>query len=596
VFASRPASPSRRRIGRALLWLSAIATLVAAILAATGGFVTEIGGIRVSMRAVIRPTIAAITFGILGFAALGRDASLQHLGRFSSAAIAHARWIALAFAAAIAIATYSGGAQIAGGTDSSGYLSQARMWRSGTLRVQTPLAHELTFSTGQYAFTPGGYQPSAVGESVPGYPPGLPLMFAALAAVGGEQAQFMVVPLCAGAIVLIAFAIGRRLGGTETALIAAAAAGASPILLFQAAQPMSDVPAAFWWTLTIWLLLVNSWPASAAAGMAAACACLVRPNMFAIAPVLAVLTIWWYGWNRTSIARSVLLMIPVGVAAGGFVYLQQTLFGGATRTGYGPVETLFALDNVWRNLARYPRWAIFVQSILIVISVAAPFVLRTAALTPAIDRARAVRVAWSGLILFAAVQGLYLLYLVFDDWVYFRFLLPALPLVLVLEAVVLAAAVGRAPSGVRGLAALALAVLVASWGVGRARDLGAFRLQDSEHRYLDVAEFTRQLPPDAVYVTLQYAGSLWYYRAVPLLRWDWIDASEMDGAIDQLAARSRPVYAVIDDWELPLLRERYAGTRFVTRFATPLFQAGEPAGIKAQVYDVTGTTAAAAVR
>jgi hypothetical protein len=83
---------------------------------------------------------------------------------------------------------------------------------------------------------------------------------------------------------------------------------------------------------------------------------------------------------------------------------------------------------------------------------------------------------------------------------------------------------------------------------------------------------------------------------VPLLRWDWIDAPELDGAIDQLAARGRHIYAVIDDWELPLLRERYAGTRFVTRLATPLFQAGQPAGIKAQVYDVTGTTATAIVR
>jgi hypothetical protein len=42
-------------------------------------------------------------------------------------------------------------------------------------------------------------------------------------------------------------------------------------------------------------------------------------------------------------------------------------------------------------------------------------------------------------------------------------------------------------------------------GVGRARGLGAFRLQDSEQRYLDVAEFVRGLPLNALLLSLVYA-------------------------------------------------------------------------------------------
>jgi len=566
-------------------------------MAATGGFSFHVLGIRVSMRTVLRPAIAAILFGGLALYTLGPDASAKRIEHALSRVFRYPQWLALAFAAAIGFATYANGAHIAGGTDSSGYLSEARMWRAGTLHIETPLAREMQmqFASGQYAFTPGGFQPAGTGIAVPGYPPGLPLMLAAAGAIGGERAQFFVVPLCAAGLVVLAFAIGRALGGIDTGLISAAAVGASPILLFQATQPMSDVPAAFWWTVAIWLLIAGSPGRAVAAGVACGFACLVRPNLFALAPVLAAAAVWWHGWNRASLLRGGFFFAPVAITAAGFVYLQQTLFGAATRTGYGPVESLFAVDNVWRNLARYPRWAMFVQSALLLLALAGPLLLHRGVVSGRIDRSRATRMACSALVIFAVLQVQYLLYLVFDDWVYFRFLLPALPFVLVLQAVSLVAIAQRAPSSLRALAVLILAVLVASWGVGRARSLGAFALQDSERRYLAVTEFTSTLPPNSVYVTLQYAGSLWYYRAVPLLRWDWINTSEIDPAVDELTARQRHVYAVIDDWELPILRERYAGTRFVTRFARPVFEAGLPGGIKAQIYDVTDMTAAAAV-
>jgi hypothetical protein len=587
---SEPGAARTTAIGLVLFWLAVAATIVAAVIAATGGFTFHVAGARLSMHAVVRPVVAAVSCGALALLCLGREAASRRLDQLSNRVAGISTPVAIGFAITIGVATFVNGAHVAGGTDSAGYLGQARLWRSGNLRIETPLSHQLQLSNGQYVFTPAGYQPASIGASVPAYPPGLPLMMAA----AGERAQFMVVPCCAAAIVMLAFALGRKVGGDDTALLAAAAAGASPILLVQAVQPMSDVPAAFWWTLAIWLLLIKSPMAAVLAGLAAAAACFVRPNMFAMTPLLGLVSLWWNGWNRSSIARVVLVAAPIGIAAAGFVWLQQALFGGATTTGYGPVETLFSVDHVWRNLARYPRWAIHVQSALIVIGLAAPFLIARGWLSPSMEVTRAVRLAWSGWLLYAALQVLYLLYLVFDDWVYFRFLLPALPLVLVLQAATLAAATRFAPPASRRLIVLALAILIASWGVGRARGLGAFGLQDSEQRYLDVAEFSRSLPPDAVFVTLQYSASLWYYRSAPILRWDWIDALEIDGAVETLVSRGQRVYAVIDDWELPGLRLRYTGTRFVTRLTTPIFTAGVPRGIKAQVYDVTGTSATAA--
>ena len=71
--------------------------------------------------------------------------------------------------------------------------------------------------------------------------------------------------------------------------------------------------------------------------------------------------------------------------------------------------------------------------------------------------------AWSGLVFFAALQVFYLLYLVFDDWVSFRFLLPALPWALALQACAFAALCRVAPPRRRKAALVLTAILVASW-------------------------------------------------------------------------------------------------------------------------------------
>ena len=121
--------------------------------------------------------------------------------------------MAWGFAIAIGFTTLFSGAHLAGGTDSSGYLSEARLWRERSLRITTPLANELTFANGQHPFIPAGYQPAGTGVGVPGYPPGFPLMLALAGSIGGEQIALAVVPLSAAGLIIVAFMLGRRLGG-----------------------------------------------------------------------------------------------------------------------------------------------------------------------------------------------------------------------------------------------------------------------------------------------------------------------------------------------------------------------------------------------
>ena len=582
-----------RTMGVALLWLAAASTVIAALIAATGGYTLDVAGLRLSMHSVTRPIVVALAVGLLGVRALGTHARSDG-DRFYVAVSRDAWLIAVAFAIVMTLTTFACGAQIAGGADSSGYLSEARLWRAAgfwridALKKTTPLSSEYAAINRQYVFTPVGYQPAGNDAIVPGYPPGLPIHFALAGAIAGDRAQFAVVPMLTGVLIIAAFLIGFRLGGPMTGLLSAAATGSSPMVLYQATQPMSDVVAAAWWTLAVLLLIDPSKRRLFGAGLAAAIACAVRPNMFAMAPLLTLMAWWWRGWNRNAILPLATFVAPVAISAIGFALLQTYLYGSAATTGYGTVGSLFAIEHVLPNLSRYPVWAMFTQSAILLAAVAGPIAIRRDWITPAIDRAVAERVAWSGLIFFACLQAFYLLYISFDDWVYFRFLLPALPWILALQSTVIAAAIKRVPLSMRGVALILIAILIASWGVGRARGLGAFRLQDSEQRYVDVAGFARGLPPNAAFLSLQHSGSLAYYNGAAVLRWDWLEPGEIDRAIASLSQSGHPVFAVLDDWEEAQFRARFTGTSVVERLGAPIYSAGGPPGITARVFAVRG--------
>ena len=582
--------PGTERFARLHLVLCVIATSAAAVAALTGGYTFDILGLHISMRAVTRPVVVAVAFGIAAVVAhrmvpgdRDKPESVLRPG--------DAWWLAAGFAVMVGVATWNWGAHIGGGADSSGYLSQARLWRSGELRTATPLAQDLTLTHGQYPFTPLGYQPAGPGMVVPGYPPGLPLLLAAVASIGGERAQFVVVPFSAAALVLVTFLLGRRLGGIGAGVIAAAAVAASPMLVYQSTQPMSDVPAAFWMTLAVLLLTHQSPAAAGASGMAAAIACLVRPNLFVMMPVLVVLMWWWSGWTRRAAVNAAIFLCAPAAAAVVLSVMHRTLFGSVTTSGYGEIGTLFSVSHIVPNLARYPQWAVFTHSALLFAAAAAPLAIRRGWVRPEMASERAERIAWSGLVFFAALQVFYLLYLVFDDWVSFRFLLPALPWALALQACALAALCRIAPPWRRKAAVVLTAILVASWGAGRARGLGAFQLMRSESRYLAVADFARGRPPGTVFMTVQHSGSLPYNAAATILRWDWIEPGELDRALADLAEQRRPVFLVLDSFEEDQFRTRFAEARTLSGLPAPTLEAGDSRGITSSVYDL-GTTAA----
>ena len=97
--------------------------------------------------------------------------------------------------------------RIAGGLDSYGYVSTAKLIAAGRLSEPQPLAQVLPFENALSAATPLGHVPRADGEaSVPRFPIGLPLVMAAFS-VFGPQGPFFVPLVMALAALALMFAL-----------------------------------------------------------------------------------------------------------------------------------------------------------------------------------------------------------------------------------------------------------------------------------------------------------------------------------------------------------------------------------------------------
>ena len=160
-----------------------------------------------------------------------------------------------------------------------------------------PIANDVPWPAPLSTFVPFGYAAVANESAIaPMVGPGLPLLMAAMKAVGGHAALFLVVPITAALLIWATFGIGRQLGSARLGLGAAWLVATSPAFLTMIKEPMSDVPAAAFWALATWKVLDDSRFSAALAGAAAAMAILIRPNLV---PLAAVLGVWMLGVGTT---------------------------------------------------------------------------------------------------------------------------------------------------------------------------------------------------------------------------------------------------------------------------------------------------------
>jgi hypothetical protein len=548
----------------ALLGAAAAAGLFAGIVAVTGGIDTSVAGVPLRSRSWGRPAAAAALLAIAAAAALRAElvravSRTVRVARARSTGIAAVVMVPAACWAAVAGLRY--GTFAVGGADSYGYVSQATLLLHGRLTATLAANPAFTWPDVPATLTPLGYTRGRSAELLsPVYPPGLPLLMTPLAALH-DQAVFLLVPLCAGAAVFLCFALGRQFGDPLAASLAAVLLSVSPTFLYQAVQPMSDVPATACWLAA----LVSGWRAgmsnAVTSGALASVAILIRPNL---APLgVLVVAAAAAAEPRAGVRRATAAMAAMIPALAALGVVQYVRYGSPFSSGYGPARDLFSLSNVGPNWSRYTRWLTDTHTVFIWLCAVSPLWIRR--LPP-----RPRRLAWLCCGFVAAVWLAYLPYVYFrpEEWFYTRFLLPALPLMLLLATGTLRWVLQKVVPRGADAAALVLLVLIVVAFATRASRAGAFELWRAEAKYPIAGRFIRAHVPASAYVlAMQHSGSIRYYAQRQTVRWDLLDPAWLDRAVAALHAAGHETYAVLDPDELVEFRKRFtpAGQRSIDR-------------------------------
>jgi len=464
-------------------------------------------------------------------------------------------------AALLAVAARAG-SFVAGGSDSYCYVHQAEQWASGRLLVPEPLAVAAPWPDAPLTFAPAGHRPSPTvpGAVVPICPPGLSLLMAPFLIAGGPFAMFMVIPLCGAALVVGTCLLGSRVS-RGVGLASAAVTAASPIVLYQVIQPMSDVPAAAFWVLALAAATSAARRGPALAGVCAGLGILIRPNLLPLGVVIGLYFLARPGqaWRARGLHASV-YAAGCAVACITVLLVQRHFYGAPFTSGYGGLGEIFAADHVAPNAARYLTWLVQSQTPFVVLALMSPFVLpRTFAV---------LCVSFC-----AATIGVYLPYLVFEDWSYVRFLLPAIPVVTVLMLGTCGALAARAGERWRlAVLALSAAVLVA-WGIRTAEARQVFQLANLESVFARAGDVVaRRLPGNAIVITSRYSGSVRYYGGRRTIVWDTLDPAWLDRALAFTRDRGFEPYFLLDSSEEETFRQRFAGSVFARLDWPPLVE------------------------
>ena len=518
----------------------------------SGGVTLRVGGVAFISRTPLRPLLVTAALLIAARALLGAASFARARAQAIGSREQRPARIAVVLSLAVFVFTAAWNTWAAGGSDSSCYVLQADAFAHGRVTLPPPLP-EWPPGLAAAAFAPAGFLPSGrtLGEAVPICGPGLALAMA-LPSLIHRDAVFLVVPFTAALLVWFTFAFGRLLAGDRVAVCAAAWLAASPIFLYQAVQPMSDVPAAAAWLAALVYAARGSRRDWLVAGVCASLAILTRANLALIVlPLLLLKNGDSPHFERGKQGVSPFLWFAAGLAPGVLVMLALNVarYGGPLASGYGDTGVLFAWAHVAPNLARYPRWLLETQTPIVLLALGAPWIVRR-------DPTR-FRLVVVSLTAVALLIGTYLAYTVFNDWWYIRFLLPALPVLIVCATLVLARMFEALPPYASRHALPIAAALLAGFSLDVAGAHHVFQIQGLEARFRLTGEYTRYLPANIVMLAAQQSGSVRYHGGRATLAWDAIAPGELDAVIAWFRAHGRLPLIAVEDQETERFRSRF---------------------------------------
>ena len=572
---------ARSRRCRTLLIASGLALLWAWSISLSGGFFLRIGQLRISSRNSNNPLVLALLALAAAWVVAPRGRRWQTaVGEFSALARTLEKRLprltapqtralvtgtAALIAAAVVLLGVFRGAFVAGGPDSYGYVSQARLWRDGVPRAELPRVGVLPDGIPLEALVPLGYRLGTDRMSiVPIYSPGYPMLMALVDRAGPAGSMFLVMPLLAGIAVWATYVLGSITAGRVAGIIAALILATSPAFDLQLTHgPMSDIPAMALWTVVLVLLPRLSRNSALLAGVVAGTAILVRPNLAPLALVPGGFLLWNAAAKRQtrSLAIQRLLLFGIGSVPACFVvaYLNASWYGSPLASGYGSLGgDLYSWDYFWPNVADYTRRIVASQGPLVVAGLAAPVLLwRSQAGEQGDARSRSLLVTYTAFAI--AVYLCYAFYVPLDTWWTLRFLFPAFPVVFVFVSVVLLRVPARLPPGARWLAVVVLVGTGAAHAVAFGRANSSFD-SAKEWRYATAGHYIAEtLPERAVFFTRLHSGSARYYSGRLTVRYDLIPPQLFERAIAHFRQQGFVPYLLLDDGERGQFVDRFTG-------------------------------------
>jgi len=557
-------TPSHRALAGRALWIaSALLVFSAAIVLVAGGYSVRLGPVRLTSHKADRDLIVSVIAAAAALALRGRERADASAARALAAGERRAARIAALLSVLVFGVGMAAGTRCACASDQYGYVSEAHLWAAGGLHVPQPLASAVPWPMPEWTLSPLGYRPATYPAAiVPTYAPGLPMTMAIAEKLSGSRdSVFVVVPLLGALVVWTTFAIGRRLDTALVGLAAALLVACSATFLFQLIQPMSDVPVTAWWLLAVVLLFRGTTASALASGLACSAAVLTRPNLVPLIIVFAIAILWTmtgsFGHRLRRLALFIAGALPGPIAV---AFIQRSLYGAALRSGYGTFSDIYAVANVGANLKLYPAWLWDSHGAFIAIGLFSPLVWVFAPYPPG---ARARSVVVFALAFTAMVCLAYVFYSPFDNWTYTRFLLPAIPLVLLLGVWTLFALARSAGSPAAQLAVLVGICLVACAWAGRAIDRRLLLTKEGDARYKAAGEFVAAMSPmNTLVLAMQHSGTIRYYGNRLTVRYDWLNGDDFDRAIEWMRAQRRGPLIVLEDWEEKPFRERFVDQRW----------------------------------
>lgn len=571
-------------VRRFLLAAACASAAWAVVLTAAGGLNTTVLGITVrsnNPRRVLVIAVVALAGYFLAGGRIRREGFRRPgraVARLIDVFVRRPGLVAGVIAAGLTIVAMAESTRIAGGADAYGYVSQADLWLARDLVIEQPWVAEVPWPDAAWSFTPLGYMPApALGQGaiVPTYAPGLPLILAAAKLVGGQCLLFAVVPILAGLSVLATYGIGRRLVSPWGGVIAAWLVATSPAVLGVSFEALSDVPAMVVWAITFYLVIAPSHrhASPAAAGVAAAVAILIRPNLAPLAVPIGA----WYLVRRTPPGESRILpaaLFGLGTLPGAaaVALLHDQFYGSPLASGYGSLDELYAWSHVWPNVRRYVGWLVETQTPAALIGLTAIFVPVRWIWRGVADR----RIVWVVAAFVALLWAQYFAYHVWESWGFLRFLLPSWPFIMVgLSAVILAVhdRWRSRPSPVLARVVTTLAVvLLGAWTFATAARGDVFGQRRGAAHEAPLGQLVRAHTADnSVVLVWERSGTIRYYSGRTTLRYDYLDGAWLDRAVAWLGQRGVHTYAVLDPAHAEQFRRRFAGQTSLAALDRPVF-------------------------